>query len=146
LSAVINGSDVVVSVSFARAIHMNYTQYAVPVLPNSTAPGSPAYAYRAFTFYRYATVNFSFSGGLVNGVPQNLTTYLMTPAEFDAFKIAGKAEQYVVTSGNITGENISLNFALGTWYFVATGWSVNEYRLYTLGWVVSFPGTVVYFS
>lgn len=144
LNISVNGTGIRVPVRFDLAVHMNSTMFAVPVFPNDTALGSPAYAYRAFTFYRYALVNFSFSGLLVGSVRQNLSAYLMTPSEFAAFAATGNASRYVLTTGNVSEGNVNMTFASGTWYFVATGWSVDEYRSYSLSWVVTLPGAKVY--
>jgi hypothetical protein len=146
LSVTLNGSDVVLPVHFALAVNLNWSRFAISVFPyNGTIP-SPAYAYMAFTFYRYTTANVSFYGTMFGGVPQGLTEYLMTPPEFDAFTATGNTSRYVETSGNVSQGNLSMNFVSGTWYFVLTGWSLDEWRAYTLAWLITFPGIVVYFS
>ncbi len=146
LNVKVNGSDVGISVRFALLLHVNFTLFPVPVFPNDTALGSPAYEYVAFTFYRYSTANVSFRGPIVNNVTQNSTGYVMTRPEFDAFTGTGDPSRYLVTTGNVSEANLSTNFASGAMYFMVTGWAVDEFRSVGLSWSISFPGTVLYFS
>lgn len=146
LEVAVNGSDLAIEVHFALAVDLNWSRSAISVFPNDTAIPSPAYAYIAFTFYRYTTANVSFYGTTFKGVPQGLLGFLMTPSEFNAFQLTGNATSYVLATGNVSQSAVSLNFANGTWYFALTGWSLDEFRAYTLQWLISFPGAVVYFS
>ncbi len=146
LKVEVNGSDAIFPVQFTLALGLNWSRFAITVFPNDTAIPSPAYAYLACTFYRYTTVNVSFYGTNFGGVTQGLIEYLMAPSEFNHFTTTGNASQYVFTTGNVSQGNVSLNFVSGTWYFVLTGWSLDEFRAYTLAWLVSYPGAVVYFS
>ena len=143
----VNGSDIFASVHFTIALHLNYSAYAVPVFPNETALGSPAYEYMALTFYRYTTVNYSFHGGPQGVDPYpNVTAYLLSPSEFDAFKLTGNISEYLLASGNVSLGSWSLNFAPGVWIFMLTGWSVNEFHAAGWSWGVSFPGIQVFYS
>lgn len=139
----VNGSDLSVSIRFDLAIHMNWTLFAVSVFPDNTSLGSPAYDYIAFTFYRYTAVNVSFQGFIVGGVTQNLTAYLMTPAQMQTFQATANASQYVLTTGNVSGGELNLTFDRGTWFVVLTGWSLDEYRSASLRCVFSFPDSSV---
>lgn len=143
----VNGSDLALSIRFSLLLAMNYTMFNVPVFPNETGLGAPAYYYRALTFTRYTTVNYSFHGGPYGITPfPNVTAYLMTPDEFHAFTATGNATQYVATSGNVSEGNWSMNFDSGTWYFFLTGWSVDEYGSAGYSFEITWPGEVTYFS
>ncbi len=145
LTIAVNGSDVVVPIQFALLMHLNWTLFALNVFPNDTALGAPAYAYTRMTFYAYAVVNYSFTGTFAYNTTQNATAYVMTPGEFDAFATTGNATRYLVTTGNVSQAAISLAFDSGTWYFVLTGWSVDQFRTYGIGWSISFPGRAAFF-
>lgn len=147
LNVSVNGTDASLSIRFSLLLAMNYTMFNVPVFPNETGLGAPAYYYRALTFTRYTTVNYSFHGGPYGITPfPNVTAYLMTPDEFHAFTTTGNASQYVATSGNVSEGNWSMNFDSGTWYFFLTGQSVDEYGSAGYSYGIMFPGEVTYFS
>ncbi len=142
----VNGTDVPVQLQFSTLIQENSTLFPVNVFPNDTALGAPAYFAAAWTFYRFTAMNYSFQGISINGVVQNSSAYLMTPSEFDAFAATGNASAYVWRTGNVSQETVDLTFDSGTWYFMVTGWAVDEFRSVGQSWAFSFPDSFLYSS
>lgn len=147
LDLLVNGSDVEDRVNYSLAVDVNTSFFPVPVFPNGTALGTPAYDVAAVTLYRYGTVNFSFNGyGVLPYWTANVTAYLMTPSQFASFRITGNATDFLLASGNVSQGSWSVNLPTGLWYFIVTGWSIDEYRSGGFGWEVTFPGVIYYLS
>jgi len=142
-----NGSDLLVPVHFSPLLQANASMFLINIFPNETAPGAPAYEFLALTIHRYTGANFSFQApGPINEVYPNLTGYLMSPPEFGAFIATGNATRYVLASGNVSSDTRNLTFSSGTWYFVMTGWAVDEHRSVGFHWTLDFPRTELCWS
>ncbi len=146
LAVAVNGSDVSMALSFTPLLHLNTTAFPQYVFANDTGPGAPAYEYLALTPTRYMTANLSFDSPPVGNIPQNSTGYLMNATQFDAFARTASTRDYLLTTGNVSRAELSVNLGPGTWYFLVTGWGVSEFNPVSLSYYITFPGTDAIFT